>query len=241
MTETQVQIATPYDQIYNKIWATLGEISVSQKETEKIIDRTAKRQEKTANSLKEIRNSLKETKNSLKETAKRQKETAKRQEETSRQIEENSRQMKEYNKRFGDFTNNFGEVVEHMFVPNMCDRFKELGFIFPRSSSNMKVKDRKTDIYLEIDVFLENGDTAMLVEIKTKLTTAHVKEHIKRLEKMRIYSDSHGNKRAFLGAFAAVVAPLNIKKYALDQGFFIIEPHGDTLNITLPNGKPKKW
>jgi len=81
----------------------------------------------------------------------------------------------------------------------------------------------------------------MLVEVKTKLTTEDVKEHIERLEKMRAYADSHGDKRAFLGAVAGVVMTDNVKKYALDQGFYVIEPSGETFNITPPNGKPKEW
>jgi hypothetical protein len=33
----------------------------------------------------------------------------------------------------------------------------------------------------------------------------------------------------------------NVKKYALNQGFYVIEPSGETFNITPPNGQPKEW
>jgi hypothetical protein len=81
----------------------------------------------------------------------------------------------------------------------------------------------------------------MLVEVKTKLTTEDVKDHIKRLGKMRNYADLHGDKRAFLGAVAGVVMTSDVKEYALGQGFYVIEPSGETFNITPPNGKPKEW
>jgi len=81
----------------------------------------------------------------------------------------------------------------------------------------------------------------MLVEVKTKLTTTDVKDHVKRLEKMRVYADLRGDKRAFLGAVAGVVMTPNAKKYALEQGFYVVEPSGETFNITPPNGKPKEW
>jgi hypothetical protein len=68
-----------------------------------------------------------------------------------------------------------------------------------------------------------------------------VKDHVKRLEKMRVYADLKGDKRAFLGAVAGVVMTANAKKYALAQGFFVIEHSGETFNITHPNGKPKEW
>ena len=79
------------------------------------------------------------------------------------------------------------------------------------------------------------------LEVKPKLTTEKVKEHIKRLEKMRKYADLHGDKRSFLGAVAGVVITTYAKKYALNQGFFVIEPSGETFNITSPEGQPKEW
>jgi hypothetical protein len=81
----------------------------------------------------------------------------------------------------------------------------------------------------------------MLVEVKTKLTLERINKHIERLEKMRLYANLHGDKRAFLGAVAGVVVTDELKDYALDQGFFVIEPVGENFFITPPNGKPKEW
>ena len=88
---------------------------------------------------------------------------------------------------------------------------------------------------------LENGDTAILVEIKTELTVERIKKHINRLEKMRKYADLHGDKRTFLGAVAGEVVTDKEREYALEQGFYLIEPAGQDLNITPPNNKPKEW
>ena len=156
-------------------------------------------------------------------------------------VEKNARQMEEYNKRFGDFHNRFGEIVEYMVAPNLLDKFRELGLIFQEAISRKVVKDYDNNILFETDIMLENGDNAMLVEVKTKLTTKDVKDHIKRLEKTRTYADLHGDKRTFLGAVAGVVMTSNVKKYALAQGFYVIEPSGETFNITPPNSKPKEW
>jgi hypothetical protein len=168
-----------------------------------------------------------------------------RQEEAAREIreaqKETDRQMKEYNRRFGDFTRRFGEVVEYMIAPNLCEKFRELGYNFPQSHSGTRVEDYTNNIHFEIDVKLENGDKAMLVEVKTKLTTEHVNDHIEHLEKMRKYADLHGDKRSFLGAVAGVVMTSNVKDYALKQGFFAVEPSGETFTITPPDNKPKEW
>jgi len=51
----------------------------------------------------------------------------------------------------------------------------------------------------------------------------------------------HGDKRTFLGAVAGVVISDSVKRYALKQGFFILEPSGETFNIISPDNKPKEW
>jgi hypothetical protein len=191
--------------------------------------------------LREITESQKENAIQLKKMRKQQKETAKRQEETDRQMKETDRQMKETDRRLGKLGLRMGEVVEYLVAPNLRDKFRELGYDFPQANHNSNVSDRVNDIFLEIDIKLENGNKAMLVEAKTKPSTEDVREHIKRLEKMRKYADLHGDKRTFLGAVAGVVVTDNVKKYALKQGFFVIEPSGETFNIISPNNKPKEW
>ena len=161
--------------------------------------------------------------------------------EFDRRMEEANRRMKEIGKRFGDFTNRFGEVVEYMIAPNLQDKFHDMGLDFQEASKTHKVRDHKNNIHFEIDVFLQNGDTAMLVEIKTKLTISDINEHIKRLEKMRAYADFRGDKRHFLGAVAGVIVSTDAKEYALSNGFYLIEPSGETFNITSPHDKPKEW
>jgi len=177
----------------------------------------------------------------LQEVGKKQEETVQIIREVGRKQEETARQMKETDRRLGKLGNRLGEVVEYMIAPNLCDKFAEFGFIFQKANSGTSVKDYKNDIHFEIDVMLENGDKAMLVEIKTKLTIEDVKAHIARIEKMRKYADLHGDKRAFLGAAAGVVMSDNVKEYALGQGLYVIEPSGETFNITPPNGQPKEW
>jgi hypothetical protein len=170
-----------------------------------------------------------------------QKEDREYQKETARIVRETEMQMKETDKQLSKLGNRFGEIVEYMIAPNLRQKFRELGLIFPQVNLNSSVSDYDNDIFLEIDVKLENGDKVMLVEVKTKLTTGDVKDHIKRLEKMRVYADLHGDKRTFLGAAAGVVMTPNVKEYVLEQGLYLVEPSGETFNITPPNGQPREW
>ena len=165
--------------------------------------------------------------------------------ETDRIMKENAKRQKEeaedFNRRIGALTNLFGDVTEAMIAPKICEKFEEFGLNFPRANPNVRINDRVNKISFEIDIMLENGDKAMLVEVKTKLTIERIEYHINRIEKMRKYANLHGDKRIFLGAVAGIVVTDEVREYALNQGFYLIEPAGDNFNITPPNGKPKEW
>jgi len=154
---------------------------------------------------------------------------------------ETDRIVKETSKQIGGLNNRFGEIVEYMVAPNLLKKFREYGFKFHQASPDVVFSDDDDNTLFEVDVLLQNSDKAMLVEVKTTLTTEDVKEHIERLKKMRKYADLHGDKRIFLGAVAGVVMTTNVKKYALKQGLYVIEPSGETFNIISPSGKPKEW
>jgi hypothetical protein len=159
------------------------------------------------------------------------------------QMKETERQMKETDKRVGALTNRFGEMVEYMIVPNLVAKFHELGFEFEKTHRDTEIKDHKHGIFTEVDVFLENGDKVMIVEIKTKPNVEDINDHIERMEKLRKYADLHNDKRKYLAAMAGVVFGDGEKTYALKKGFYVIEPSGDTFTIIEPKGDyyPHEW
>ncbi|GHU52915.1 hypothetical protein FACS1894200_13420 [Spirochaetia bacterium] len=169
-------------------------------------------------------------------------ETREQMKETDRRMEETAQQMKETDKRVGELTNRFGEMVKHMVIPNLLTKFNELGFTFTKAGRN-KIADKEHSIFTEVDAFLENSDVVMSVETKTKPNTDDINEHIERMEKLRKYADLHEDKRKYLGAIAGLVFGDSVKTYALKKGFYVIEPSGDTSNITPPTGKyhPHEW
>jgi len=216
---------TPYTQIFEEIWATLGE--------------TAKRQKENEMQIQESRTDFDRQMQERRADFDRQMEKSKADFES--RMKETDRYIKEIGNGLGYFTNRFGDVVQHMIAPNLLEKFLELGYDFQEASTKHKVRDKKNDIKFEIDVFLQNGDTAMLVEIKADLTISDINKHITRLEKMRKYADLRGDKRRFLGAVAGIVVEDNEREYALSQGFYLIEPSGENFNITPPFNKPKEW
>ncbi|MDR1326105.1 MAG: hypothetical protein LBK00_08740, partial [Treponema sp.] len=151
--------------------------------------------------------------------------------------------MKATDKRISELGHRFGDMVEHMIVPNLVERFRELDFEFTKTHRDTEIVDREHDIVLEVDAFLENGQKVMIVEIKSKPNTRDIDDHIERMEKLRKYADMHSDKRAYLGAVAGVIFNEGEKTYALKKGFYVIEPSGDTFSITEPKGayRPREW
>jgi hypothetical protein len=137
--------------------------------------------------------------------------------------------------------NKFGDEAESTLVPGLQEKFKQFNFDFDTMSRNRKINNAKHDIRAEIDAFLENGVQAMAVEVKAKLQKADVDSHVKRMEKLRRYADLYGDKRAYFGAMAATVVAERERDYALENGFYVIEPSGEDVKVTKPESNPKVW
>jgi predicted RNA-binding protein Jag len=177
--------------------------------------------------IREIGVAHKETEAALKETQAAHKETEAALKETQRIV--------------GDLGNKFGDEAEYTMLPGLPEKFKQFGFDFGVISRNRKINNDEHDIHTEIDAFLENGTQAMAVEVKAKLQNSYVDDHIKRMEKIRKYADLYGDKREFFGALAAVVVDEKSKNYALENGFYVIEPSGEDVKVIKPGSHPKVW
>ena len=184
----------------------------------------------------------------LQDLAERQKENAEWQKETDRQLRENAERQKEsadrLDRQLGKLGNRFGEMVEYMVMPNLVKKFRELGFGFTKASPHATIEDEENNIFLEIDITLDNGVKVMIVEVKSKPTTEDVTEHMERMRKIRAHADLHGgDRRIFLGAVAGMIMNNNVRDFALKNGFYAIEPSGETFTITVPEGiySPKEW
>ena len=148
---------------------------------------------------------------------------------------------KSINELVWDSDHYFSDVPEYLFIPNLWEKIEELGFEFTMSSSDASISDYDNNIFLHIDVLFRNDDKDMLIVVRKKLNFKNVQDHVERLEKMRAYANLHGNKRTFLGAVASVEVTDEVREYVLNQGFYLIEPAGETFYITPPNGQPKEW
>ncbi|MCL1929007.1 MAG: DUF3782 domain-containing protein [Treponema sp.] len=191
-------------------------------------------------SNREWRERSEELDRQIKENALQMKETDRQMKETDRQMKETDRQMKETDRKISKLGNRFGQLIEHLAVSNIVEKFRALNYSFTRVSQNTIITDEQGQALAEIDLLLENGEYVMAVEVKSILTKTDVKDHKKRLEILRGYADKRNDKRIFAGAVAAALTNKNARDFALESGMYVVEQTGDTVRIKAPE-KPYFW
>ncbi|MHB9291259.1 hypothetical protein Holit_00332 [Hollandina sp. SP2] len=69
-----------------------------------------------------------------------------------------------------------------------------------------------------------------------------IDDHIERMKKLRAYADRHNDQRKYLGAIAGLVVSGSVKGYAFKQGFPVLVPSGERMELECPSGfVPKEW
>jgi predicted nuclease with TOPRIM domain len=197
--------------------------------------------EQMAESRKEHDRLLAEADRRIAETNRLQKETAEQMKETDRRMEETARQMKLTDKKIGDLGNRFGELAEHMVGPSINEKFNALGYHFDAMSPNREVfsPDGKS---AEIDIYLENDEFSIAIEVKSKPLEKDVDRHVERMGIIRRHADKHHDTRKLQGAIAGAIMAETVRNYALKAGFYVITQSGDTVEIDVPEGfKPREW
>ena len=170
-------------------------------------------------------------------------DTAQRMQENARQLDKMQEQQKETDRKISKLGSRLGEMIEYMVKPNLIQKFNDLGFVFTKVYPEATIEDKINNIFTEIDITLEDGNKVMIVEVKSKPDISDIKEHIERMQKVKRHADLHGDRRTFLGAIAGMIVNDNERIYALKNGFYVIEPSGETFTITEPNGlySPREW
>jgi hypothetical protein len=161
---------------------------------------------------------------------------------TDEQIRETSAKVAELSKNIGGLNNSLGALIEEVYSAYLWEKFDALGYEFTRGSRGMKFR-KNGRLLAEVDIFLENGDYAMPVEVKTQLTTGDVDKHLARIARIREYLDNRSDKRKLVGAIAGGIVPDEVRNYAQEKGLYVIVQSGESVTIaeTPPDFKVMEW
>ena len=163
--------------------------------------------------------------------------------------QETDRKFQETSKKISALGSRIGEIIENMVAGNIVKKFQRLGYAVTECFPRKPFRNKKLGIRGEVDLFLDDGDDnseiAILIEVKTTLEVADVREHIERLEKYRRYANAggNGNKTLLIGAVAGAIVKENTAKFAQENGMYVIVQSGDAVEIVpLPEGfTAKEW
>jgi hypothetical protein len=201
---------------FEKVWAALMETKAQMQEV-----------------TKQMKQSQEQMKQSQEQRQQSQEQMKQSQEESQKRTD---RILNDLSKNIGGLSDSLGRLIETMFTTDLYSKFNELGYEFSQQCSHKKYTENR-EVIAEVDTILENGDYIMLVEVKTRLTTDNVDEHLERIEKVRKNMDTHGDARKIVGAVAGGVVPENVLHYAQKKGLFVIVQTGDSAAIAeIPAG-----
>ena len=185
----------------------------------------------------------------FRKTAKQIRKTSEQIKDTDRKLDqkfkETAEQIEKTNQTVSTLSHRVGDMVEKLLGEgNLVAQFKELGHRVKTHSRNKVFGEKGTPDSGEIDLFLEDGDVAILVEAKTTLKMDDVREHIKRMEKYRRFVDADGNSgKRFIGAVAGTVIAENVLNFAHESGLYVIVQSARAVEIvpSPANFVAKKW
>ena len=228
-----IQFDTPAP-TFEDVWRMFQENAQQSREDYRLM------KERSAETERQMKEHSAETERQMKE---RSAETDRQMQETDRKMREQSDELKllikNVTKNIGDLGNRLGEFVEHAVAPAVVQLFQAQGVevheVHPEVSSHRNGEG------VEIDLLVINDGALVAVECKSKLTHAHVDEHLERMEKLKRLFPLYKNHRA-LGAVAAMVMSDSVKAYAQNQGFYVLCQNGENVEVSNTEGfTPRAW
>ncbi len=155
--------------------------------------------------------------------------------ETDKKFQETDRQMKNLMKKSSEFDSNWGKLIEAFFEPAVLRLFKKRGIDVSLVTNNITIEKYGRQVF-ELDMLLRNGDSVVVIEVKTTLLRSDVNEHIeKRLLRFKDFFPEYNDKKIY-GAVAFIKAKGNADLYAAEKGLFVLTFSGKNL-IVIKNDK----
>jgi hypothetical protein len=120
-----------------------------------------------------------------------------------------------------------------MVSPNLKEKFNKYGFTFNTATIHQEIFNGKKTI-TDIDVLLQDGDSVMAVEVKTKPTIDDVNRHIWRMEQIQQYQPGDTKNKRVYGAIAGAMVEEEVLEAAFNAGFYVVWQTGENIEIVSP-------
>ena len=150
-------------------------------------------------------------------------------------------------KRLGDnttravdgLTTRWGKFVENLVEPSVVRLFRERGIEVQETAR--RVKSQRLGAAMEIDILAINGDVAVAVEVKSRLSRQDVEDFLDCLGRFK-RSFPHYADYQIYGAVAGIEIDEGVDRFAYHRGLFVIKQTGDTVMIANNSTfQPTAW
>lgn len=169
--------------------------------------------------------------------------------ESDRQTQELKRIAANNSREIAGLTTRWGQFVENLVEPSVVRLFQERGIDVQATAQ--PIKSHRPGAEMEIDIFAVNGDVAVAIEVKSRLSRQDVEDFLARLERFRQAFPHYAEYQIYgaVAGFGVSAQPNGIEidagvdRYAYQRGLFVIRQTGDTVAIANNNTtfQPAAW
>ena len=152
--------------------------------------------------------------------------------------------LKDVTKKIGDIGNSIGELIETLIAARLWEKFSDYPYNLKRAYQRVPVFNEKNETVTDIDILLSNTEWVMAVEVKRELRRKDdVDDHVRRMSRIRKYPPLETVGKKMVGAMAGGVVIPDVRDYAHDAGFFVLELTGENVSLVNPlvEFTPREW
>ncbi|HIJ85802.1 MAG TPA: DUF3782 domain-containing protein, partial [Magnetococcales bacterium] len=169
---------------FEDVWKLFQETAAQMRETDRLVKENATQMRETDRKFQETDRKFQETDRKIQETA----------EKTAAQMRETDRLVKDVTRQVGSLSGKWGQFVENLVAPGCRTLFAERGI--PVHQVHQRIQTNLDDgRNMEIDILVVNTDVAVLVEVKSTLTVADVRDHLNRLQQFKEFFPRYADCR----------------------------------------------
>ena len=170
--------------------------------------------------------------------------------ETDRRMREADLRLEKVTKNVGGLNRSLGELIETLLAAHLWEKFAHLPYGLERAYQRVPVYGEKNEgggkrkILTDIDILLADTEWVMLVEVKREFSDREdVDHHVRRMALVRKHPPAEVVGKKMLGAIAGGVVTPDVREYAHEKGFFVLELAGEAVDlIPPPEGfEPREW
>jgi uncharacterized coiled-coil protein SlyX len=225
MAEMTVQEAEAWGRTldFPTVWAALLKLGERVDQTTKTVDKLGERVDQTTKTVDKL---------------------GERVDQVTKTVDKMAERVDRVTANVGGLNLSMGELIETLFAPNLGAKFDAYQYNLKRSFKRVPVYDDANRQRGEIDILLSDTVVCMVVEVKRWLDkTDQIDDHIRRMRLIRQYPPAEVKEKKLLGAIAAAVVTPEVREYAEQNGFFVLELTGEDVRLLEPpkNFVPKEW